>query len=284
VKTFEYARPETLNGLFALMREHGSGARLLGGGTDLLVRLRKRGDAPDIIIDVKGVGELTIGITSTSEGIRIGALVVMTDLIEHDGIRRHFPALAEAAMVVGSIQIRNRATLSGNICNASPAADTAPALLAYAASVNVAAPAGSRRVPLEDFFAGPGRTVLRHDEIVESIDLPFPLARSGAAFGRLTRRRGVDLAIINLCCHVQETGEVRVACGAVGPRPFLVRSEGRSLRDDAPRGERAEALGRLLASASPISDLRARADYRTAMLPVLARRTLDAAIARMRQS
>ncbi len=110
-----------------------------------------------------------------------------------------FEALVEAASVVGSVQIRNRATLAGNICNASPAADTVPALLVYDAAANVVGPAGSRLVPLSEFFTGPGRTVLTRGEILESIDLPFPTTPVGAAFGRITRRRGVDLATINLC-------------------------------------------------------------------------------------
>jgi carbon-monoxide dehydrogenase medium subunit len=196
----------------------------------------------------------------------------MTDLIESKLLRHHFPALIEAAMVVGSIQIRNRATLAGNLCNASPAADTAPALLAYQAGVTLVGESGRREIPCDDFFAGPGRTTLAAGEIVESVDLPVPSEPTGGAFARLTRRRGVDLAIASVCCVVRASGAVRFAFGAVGPRPFVVES-----RADA-------ALDNVLKLASPISDLRASKEYRTAMLAVLANRALKAAKLQLQHS
>ena len=174
---------------------------------------------------------------------------------------------------VGSVQIRNRATLAGNLCNASPAADTAPVLLAHGASLNLVSAGGTRQMPLDDFFTGPGRTVLAPGELVASIDLPLPVARTGGAFGRLTRRHGVDLAIVCVCCVVRESGEARFAFGAVGPRPFVVTC--------APATHRSTMCGR---HARPISDVRANADYRLAMLPVLARRALREAVGRMREA
>jgi carbon-monoxide dehydrogenase medium subunit len=263
-----YLRPESLEELLALVRAHGPNARLLAGGTDLLVR-----KLPEVVIDLKRVTALRADVASAREGIRIGARTVMTDIIAAEAVRRRLPALAEAALVVGSVQIRNRATLAGNICNASPAADTAPALLAYAARVNAIGAAGSRCIPIADFFAGPGRTTLGEGEIVESIDIPFPRPPSGAAFSRLTRRHGVDLAIVSLCCTVHGSGEVTFAAGAVAPRPFIVSGDTAE-----------EALQRLVARAAPITDLRASREYRAAMLPVLARRALSVATERMRQS
>lgn len=282
MRPFEYARPNSLDELLALVNAHGSAARLLGGGTDLLVRLRKGHELPKIVIDLKRVDALRSDVVSIDSGLRIGARTVMTDIIEHEDVRRRFPALVEAAAVVGSIQIRNRATLVGNICNASPAADTAPALLIYDAAVNLIGPGGTRRVPLQDFFTGPGRTVLAHGEVVESIDLPFPPASARAAFERLTRRQGVDLAIVSVCCLVNPPREVRFAFGAVGPCPFLVREDDSTLLDrHAGAADLDAALRRLLSSASPISDLRASREYRSVMLPVLARRALRAAIGRL---
>jgi CO/xanthine dehydrogenase FAD-binding subunit len=270
VKSFEYARPESLDELLTLMRVHGPGARLLAGGTDLLVRIRKGIAPPAVVIDLKRVAELRDDITTVDAGIRIGARAVMTDVIAHPSVRQHFPALVEAAMVVGSVQIRNRATLAGNLCNASPAADTAPALLAYAARVNLVSAAGTRDMLLDEFFAGPGCTALTPGELVESIDVPVSAERTGGAFERLTRRHGVDLAIVNLCCVVHASGDARFAFGAVGPRPLLVTS-----RQDAP-------IEDALTGASPISDLRASDEYRAAMLRVLARRALKTAVGRMR--
>jgi CO/xanthine dehydrogenase FAD-binding subunit len=264
MRSFQYARPETLEELLALLHEHGPAAKLLAGGTDLMVRLRSGQSLPRVVIDLKRVKALRAEIVETDAGLRIGARTVMAGLIEDRRVRRHFSALVEAAGAVGSVQIRNRATLAGNICNASPAADTAPALLVYGAIANLVELGGRRSVPLADFFLGPGRTVLNRGEIVESIDVPFASEPSGAAFGRITRRRGVDVAGVNLCCLVKASGQTLFACGAVGPRPFL-----------------APDLESLIAQASPISDLRSGSDYRLAMLAVLGRRCLAAAVSRL---
>lgn len=268
----QYLRPESLGQLLTLLGVHGSDARLLAGGTDLLVGAKKGRGFPPVVIDLKRVADLRADVAEVDGRLRIGARAVMTDLIENSRAREVFPALVEAARVVGSIQIRNRATVAGNLCNASPAADTAPPLLAYGASLNLVSAGGSRQIPLEAFFSGPGRTVLSPGELLASIDLPLPTERTGGAFGRLTRRRGVDLAIVNLCCVVRESGDMRFAFGAVGPRPFVVAT-----RRDAP-------LDDVIKHASVISDLRAAADYRLSMLPVLARRALSAAVERMREA
>jgi len=270
-RRLEYARPESLDELFGLLRAHPD-ARLLAGGTDLLVRLRKGADLPSMVVDLKRVAEVRHDIARIGGFIRIGARAVITDVVGDKSLRERFPALVEAALVVGSVQIRNRATIAGNICNASPAADTAPALVAYDASVNLIGPEGSRALPLEQFFIGPGRTMLATGEIVASIDLPLPDGRTGSAFGRLTRRHGVDLAIVSLCCVTHDSGTARFGFGAVGPRPFAVNT-----RWDAP-------LEDMRGHASPISDLRAGAEYRIAMLPVLTRRTLNTALDRMRHA
>lgn len=279
---FLYARPETLDEALGLLREHGARARLLAGGTDLLVRLRLGHVTPDVVIDLKRAAGLPCDIVETEGCLRIGARVLMREVVQDARVRRHFPALVEAAAVVGSVQIRNRATLAGNICNASPAADTATALLVYDACVNVAGPQ-ARRVPIAGFFTGPGRTVLSREEIVQSIDLPLPSEPAGAAFGRVTRRYGVDLATLNLSCLVFASGAARFAFGAVGPRPFLAVDETGVIGD--PHRSAADvsaALQQLMNQASPISDVRANRDYRVAMLEVMSRRALASAHDRLR--
>jgi CO/xanthine dehydrogenase FAD-binding subunit len=282
LKSFRYARPEKLEDALALLEEHGSEAKLLAGGTDLLVQLRLGRSAPRVVIDLKKLKALRTDIVETDSGLRVGARAVMTDLIADARMRRHFPALVEAARVVGSVQIRNRATLAGNICNASPAADSAPALLVYSAAVNVVGFAGLRRVAISDFFTGPGQTVVKRGEIVESIDLPLSEA-TGGAFGRLTRRRGVDLATINLCCLITPSGETRFAYGAAGPRPFLATDRSGVLaRPDCNAQEKDAILARLRARASPRDDLRGSRDYRMAMLNVMSRRCLQTALERLR--
>lgn len=259
-------------------------ARPLVGGTDLIVGLRKGRLRPPLVVDLKGVAELSPEIREVDGALRIGATTTMTQVIADERIRRHFPALVEAALTVGSIQIRNRASLAGNQCNASPAADTAPPLLVHDARLEVAGATGTRVVPLAEFFVGPGRTSLAPGELVTAVVLPLPEEPVGAAFARMTRRRGVDLATINLCCLVTSRGLTRFAYGAAGPRPFVVSDETDTLADPARApAEQAEVLRSLVAQASPISNVRASREYRRAMLLVLSRRALERARQRLRQ-
>ena len=279
---FRYLRPRSIDEVISILEKHGPAARLLAGGTDLLVRLRTGHIRPEVVVDLKRVAGLTSDIAEANGVLRIGARAVMTDLMADDRVRRDYAALVEAAAVVGSVQIRNRATLAGNICNASPAADTAPALLAYGAAVNLVGPSGTRQVALAGFFTGPGRTVLQRGELVESIDIPRPSAPTGGAFGRVTRRRGVDLATINLVIVVTASGEARCAFGAVAPRPIVAVDTSGALgtRSADPAARRA-AWTRVMAEASPISDVRGGRDYRQAMLDVMAERTWTIAMDRL---
>jgi carbon-monoxide dehydrogenase medium subunit len=282
MQPFAYARPTALAEALALLQEHGPDATLLAGGTDLVVALRNRTLRPKLLIDLKRVAELRPSIREMGEHVTINATTVLTDINEDKEIRARFPALVDAAATVGSAQIRNRATLTGNICHASPAADTAPALLVYGAVVNVASERGTRRVNLGDFFVGPRKTVLQRGELVTSIDLPVAAARSAATFARITRRRGVDLATISLCCMVEATGRTQFAYGAVGPRPFLVSDESGVLADPkAGDAAKDEVLRRLLTQSSPISDVRGSREYREAMLLVMSRRALRASIEKL---
>ncbi len=235
---FAYARPESLAETYALLGAE-PGARLLAGGTDLLVGVRKGTVVPPLVIDVKRVAELQGGIVERDGTLRIGAGTVLTDVIADRRVQEAYPALVEAARVVGSIQIRNRATLAGNLCNASPAADTVPPLLVAGAQLELASPAGHRRVPLAEFLIGPGRTVLEPAELVTAIELPLAAEAVGSAFQRMTRRRGVDLATVNLACAVTSEGVTRFAFGAVGPRAFLAEDESGTLADRRGRHGRA---------------------------------------------
>ncbi len=282
MQQFTYARPAALSEALALLAEHGADAALLAGGTDLVVALRNRTLRPNVVIDLKRVAELRPSIRDSERWMAISATTTLTDISTNEQIVARHPALVDAALTVGSAQIRNRATLTGNICHASPAADTAPALLVYAAAINVASVRGTRRVNLADFFLGPRQTVLRPGELVTSIDLPVAAERRAATFARITRRRGVDLATISLCCMVEATGRTQFAFGAVGPRPFLVADESGLLADpDAGDAAKDEILRRLLTQASPISDVRGSREYREAMLLVMSRRALRTSIAKL---
>mgnify|MGYP001817933661 CR=1 FL=1 len=283
MKRFQYARPETVAEAVALLDEYGPDARLLAGGTDLVIELRNRWIEPEVVIDLKRISELTPAIIERDGYLSISATTVMTDIAEDETVQRHFPALVESAVVVGSVQIRARATLAGNICNGSPAADTAPPLLVYDAIVVIAGPQGTRRVAIDDFIIGPGKTALERGEMVTAIELPIPDRAYGAAYTRLTRRRGTDLASITLCCGVDGDGNTRLAYGSVGPRAFLVTDDSGVLADpDVSIEDKAEAMDAMFHLASPsLKSLRASPDYRLAMLRVLGARALETAIGRL---
>jgi CO/xanthine dehydrogenase FAD-binding subunit len=284
MRPFAYLRPTTLDQMMTALADPDGSPILLAGGTDLIVRLRRGHVRPTAVLDTKAVRDLHGDIIAIDGGLRFGARVTMTALIEDARVRERFEGLVEAASVVGSVQIRNRATLAGNVCNASPAADTVPALLVYGARVNVVGPAGPRVVRLAEFFTGPGRTVLTRGELVASIDLPFPTTATGASFGRVTRRRGVDLATINLCGLVTADGEARFAFGAVGPTPFLrVDRTGALAATGTDTVARDAALRTLFAAARPITDVRGSREYRSAMLAVMTGRAWSVAATRLRQ-
>ncbi len=282
MNTFLYLRPKSLDEVIASLVRYGRDARLLAGGTDLLVQMRHDLIAPQVVIDLKRVAGLCADIQLLEGVLRVGALTTLADLIEDGRVQQYFPALAEAASVVGSVQIRNRATLAGNICNASPAADTAPALLVYDAQMNLVGPSGRRTVALRNFFLGPRKTVLQEGELVEAIDLPLPREASGAAFTRLTRRRGVDLATVNAACLARRSDGVTFAFGAVAPTPILVPDpDGRLLDVSLDSKTRQGILEKIAAHTSPISDVRASREYRLAMVSVMAKRALEAALQRL---
>jgi carbon-monoxide dehydrogenase medium subunit len=235
------------------------------------------------VIDVKRVAELRPGISASGGRVVIGATTVMTDVAADPLVRRHFPALAEAAAVVGSVQIRNRATIAGNICNASPAADTAPPLLVHGASVVAEGPGGTRRISVDELFVRSGVTTLARGELVIAIELPIPAQRIASVHVRRTRRRGHDLASVTLTCGIDATGVTRLAYGSVGPRAVLVTDESGVLADPAAADEaKAPILEAMFAAASPSPrSMRAGPEYRLAMLRVLGRRALAEAIDRL---
>ncbi|MEX2183565.1 MAG: FAD binding domain-containing protein [Chloroflexota bacterium] len=286
MRPFAYERPASLDEAVATLAQHGAEARLLAGGTDLIIRLRDGTLQPRVVVDLKGVAELDTGIRETTAGLVIGARAVMTDIAADARIRRDHAALAEAAAMVGAVQIRNRATLAGNLCNASPAADTAPALLVDGAHVVVVGPAGRRTVPVDELFVTSGVTTLAPDEIVSAIQLPRPAIARGTVHVRRTRRRGHDLASVTLACAVMADGTTRLAYGSLGPRPLLVTDETGLLADpSAPDDAKGARLAVLFADASPSPrSMRAGPEYRRAMLGVLALRAVHTAIARLAEA
>lgn len=279
---FTYLCPNDLAEASAIWAEHGADARLLAGGTDLTVGLRHGHIITKTVIDLKRVVDLQADVSRVGNTLRVSAGTTMSALETYLRSAALFPALRDAAAVVGSIQIRNRATLAGNICNASPAADTVPVLAALGASVEVSGPDGFRTQLVKDFIIGNRQLDLKSGEIVVAVHIPIPQVPQTCAFERITRRRGVDLATANLCCSMTEGQGVAFAFGSVAPRPLMVHSDADVLRDPAAsKADRAAILTELCAIATPISDVRASAAYRTAMLRVMAERALLVAKNRM---
>lgn len=277
---FVYEGPSSLADTFDVLEAYGRDASPLAGGTDLVVGLRKGRTAARALVDLKRLADLRASIGETGGCLVITAPTTLGQLIADQRVRRSLPALAEAARTVGSVQIRNRATLAGNICNASPAADTAPPLLAYGASVVLTSRHGSRRLPAADFLLGPRRTARLESEIMTGIEIPVPPGPAGSCFTRLTRRRGVDLATISVCCSMGPRSTT-LAFGAAGPRPFAVTDDSGLLADpDGDPAARESLLREFAAQASPISDIRGSREYREAMLLTLSERAVATARSR----
>jgi CO/xanthine dehydrogenase FAD-binding subunit len=283
MRAFAYERPERLADALALMADGAGEARPLAGGTDLIIRIRDGSIRPATVVDVKAIVELDRTIRVEDGWLRIGARTTMTDLLRDERIGRDYIALAEAAAFVGSVQIRNRATLAGNICNASPAADTAPVLLVYGARVVAVGQGGRRTIPLDEFFVRSGVTALAADELVETIELALPAGPRGAVHARRTRRRGHDLASVTLACSIGPDGVTRLSYGSVGPRPVLVVDETGVLADSAASdAAKRERLDVLFGDAAPSpTSMRASPEHRLAMLRVLGLRAISSAIGRL---
>ncbi|MGB5380894.1 MAG: xanthine dehydrogenase family protein subunit M [Acidimicrobiia bacterium] len=283
MKEFSYERPESLDEAFQVLSAGGSDTEILAGGTDLVIAMRDRHRQPKVVVDIKRIAELSPSLVWDGDTVTLSATATMSEVAGDEGINTHFPALVEAAVVVGSVQIRNRATVLGNICNGSPAADTAPPLLAHDAIIVVAGPDGTRRVAIDDFIVGPGRTDLHAGELAIAVELSVPSRLVGGAYERMTRRRGTDLASVTLCATVDDAGITRIAYGSVGPRAWLKKDETGVLADPAASPEaKAAVYEEIFADASPsVRSLRASPDYRRAMLRVLGARAVGRAIGRL---
>jgi CO/xanthine dehydrogenase FAD-binding subunit len=286
VKEFEYLEPTSIQQALEWLNTHRSQARVLAGGTDLYLRLRKGVFLPDYVIDLKRVPRLDYITPNRGGGVQIGPTTLQDDVARSSLIQQLYPALAEAAGWVGAIQTRNRATVVGNLCNASPAADTAPALLSYEAQVKIASAQGERTIPLEEFFVGPGKTALQENELVAEIILPAPQPHTGAAFFRRTRT-AMDIAVVCSAAMLQLSNgtcqNARIALGAVGPTPLRATRAEAALRGQTLTDQVVEEASRIASEeARPIDDVRSTAEYRREMVRVLTRRSLRQAMERAR--
>ena len=269
IGTFDYVRVGSIKEGCELLAARNGGAVALAGGTDLLVSIRNTGRSPDLLVDFKDVAQLNRLVTDNDAGAMIGACVPLNVIADNTVINDRFTALAAAARSVGSYQVRNRATLGGNIANASPAADTAPALLVLGASVNVTGKDGTRKIPIDKLFTGVKKTSLRAGEVITDISLPPVGSRARSAFLKKQRVKGHDLAIINMAVSYDPDAEaLRVAIGSCAVTPILLPPV--NLSENEPIDELAERLNDIAQAAiSPIDDIRASAAYRRGLVPVL---------------
>jgi len=278
---FAYHRPTTLEEACRLLAADPR-ATALAGGTDLMVHLRQpwRGKRPSAVVSLRRIPALA-AIDVTDHALRIGAGVTLTALIEHPVVRREYPVLPFTARYMGSPAIRNLATVGGNLCNASPAADLSPVLLALDAEVAVASPHGDRRLPLGDLFRGPGQTILGPGELLAWVAVPRVHAGWYLRYERLDVRRAMDIAIASVALALRVDGPrvaaARLALGAVAPTARRVPEVERLLVDEGlGRASIGRAAELAQAAAAPIGDVRATAQYRREMVGVLVRRGLDA--------
>ena len=283
-----YEAPVSLDQAVALLAAERGEARVLAGGTDLLVQMRTEVIEPVLLVDIKGIAELR-QIKQEAGGYRIGAAVTGAELKEHPSLKAVWPGVVEAANLIGSTQIQGRATMGGNLCNGSPAADSVPALIAAGAKVSIVGPAGRREVPVEEVMLSPRKLSLAKGELIASFVLPAKAARSGDAYLRFIPRTEMDIAVVGcgVCLTLDAKGTctaARVALGAVAERPLLVAAAAAALIgstvDEA-------ALAKLDAAAQaacrPIDDKRGTKEYRIKVAGVLARRAAQIALERARK-
>jgi CO/xanthine dehydrogenase FAD-binding subunit len=280
-----YEAPTSIEAAVGLLADAEGLAKVLAGGTDLLVQLRSGRMEPDLVIDIKRIQGMR-DIREEEGGYRIGAAVSGAEMSEHEGLSALWPGVVEAAGLIGSTQVQGRATLVGNLCNASPAADSVPAMVAAAATVRVVGPEGARDLPVESVNAGPGKTNLKKGEIVESVFLPARPAKASDAYLRFIPRTEMDIAVVGVGVSLELDGAgavsaARVSLGAVAPTVLLVEDAAQALIGSTLEEA---ALEKLAAAASaackPIDDKRGTVEYRVKVAGVLARRAATIAYER----
>jgi len=282
---FEYFRPKNLEETLNLLDKYGEQAKLLAGGTDLIVKMKDRVIEPKYIIDLSNLKELRF-ISKENSVIKVGALTTLREIETSPIIRKHVHVLSHAVEKMASWQIRNLGTIGGNLCNASPAADTAPPLLILEAKLKLNSSEGERIVPVEQFFTGPGETILKNNELLTEIQIPVVPDNSSAVFLKLGRRVAHTLSIVSVATlAIVEDGvfkDVRIALGSVAPTPIRARKTENKFRGlPATEDVIEENCSCVVQDISPISDVRASAEYRKEMSIVLTKRALFEALSKV---
>jgi carbon-monoxide dehydrogenase medium subunit len=282
--------PASLDEAVGILKQHGASARALAGGTDIIIQVREKRRDVGMMLDVKSVPEL-MALEMNGSGLRLGAAVPCATIYENAEIAKKYPALIDSAALIGGIQIQSRASIGGNLCNSSPAADSIPTLIALGATCEIAGPKGTRTLPVEEFCTAPGRNALAADELLVALTFPAPAANSGAAFERFIPRNEMDIAVCNAAASVTLSADgstfesARIAVGAVAPTPLFVKEAGDALAgqpvNDATVNNAAQAAS---AAAKPITDMRGSAAQRTHLAGVLTKRVINTAVQRAKGS
>ena len=279
--SFAFHRPDSIDAAIAVARQHGDAARFLAGGTDLIIQINRRRVTPQHLISLAGLGLDTIG--ETESEFVIGAMATHDAVVTHPAFQRQLKALTEASAVVGGRQVRNIATVGGNIVNASPAADLVPVLLTLDATVELRGSQGRRAVPLDRFLIERGRTDRKSDEILTAVRFDKPPADSATAFFKAGRRKAMEISVICVAAHLVPGRKARIAIGAAASRTMRVPLAEAVVEKDGPAAF-AEAGRISAAEMTPIDDVRASARYRRLLVDALVQRVLATCVARIEES
>lgn len=282
---FDYLEPATIEEAVSLLSKYDGKAKVIAGGTDLVTQIRNKAIKPEYVVDIEGIPGLEHIKCDTKQGLSIGALTTIRALELSNELRQNYPVISQAAGQLGSMAIRNIATVGGNVCNAAPSAETAPSLIGLQAKAKIVGPSGERTVSLEDFFTGPGETVLKRGELLVEIQIPAPSPKTKGVYLKHAIRGSIDLAIVGVAAVMTMEGELcrdaRIVLGAVAPTPMRAKEAEKILIgkkiDDALIGKAAEAAS---AKSRPITDVRASAEYRRKMVKVFTKRAVMEAIAK----
>ena len=290
MKDITYAAPKTVAEAASLLSDKGDRARILAGGTDIIVQVREGRRDIDALVDIKHIPDVN-ELSCDAKGLVIGSAVPCCLIYENKAIAKAYPGIIDAVSLIGGIQIQSRATLGGNLCNASPAADGIPVLIALEGVCDIAGPKGTRSVPVEQFCLAPGKTVLERGEFLIRFRLPPPKKNAGAAYLRFIPRNEMDIAVVGVGVALQldaakaKCTSARIALAAVAPTPLLVLDAGAALVGTAlDEASIAKAAALAQAAAKPISDMRGDADYRRHLVGVLVKRAIAIALDRAKSS
>jgi carbon-monoxide dehydrogenase medium subunit len=282
---FSYYAPTSLSEACRLLSEAKGQAKPLAGGTDLLVQMRQNLVKPQSLVDLKKINQLKGIEYINGQGLRIGALVTHSELLQDQRVLTYYPILSQSAQTIGSVQIRNKGTVGGNLCHAVPSADLAPPLLVLNAQIIIQGIKDKRVIPLDQFFSGPNQTVLKEDEIVEEILVPPLPPRSGAIYLKHGIRRAMEIAIAGVAVLIvlepdkEKCAEARIALGAVAPTPLRIIEAEKNLKGKKVGREEIDQAATIAATqAQPITDLRGSAEYRREIVKVLTARAIQAAV------